>query len=129
MTPAGSQVIVEFKRYCRKVIIDKVLQQIKGYARAMTRLLQQQDPKSSSTNASQIDNRVQIIIVVKNVYDDLDKSKMLPPEEANDQVRPYNARFLYFSEMIERSRERYQEFIDATDNNDYAGQAIRALNI
>ncbi|WP_270561239.1 ATP-binding protein [Bifidobacterium dentium] len=129
MTPAGSQVIVEFKRYGRKVIIDKVLQQIKGYARAMTRLLQQQDPKSSSTNASQIDNRVQIIIVVKNVYDDLDKSKMLPPEEANDQVRPYNARFLYFSEMIERSRERYQEFIDATDNNDYAGQAIRALNI
>ena len=128
----GRQVIVEFKRYGRKVKISELTLQIEKYARAMTRLLQQADARAGSgshayTNDSGIDARVNVIIIVKHVYSDI-KDEIMPVKAANDRVRIFNARFLYFSDMVEKSKERYQEFTENPAQNDLAAKAIHALD-
>ena len=128
---ADRQVIVEFKRYGREIDISEIGSQIKRYALAMTRMLQQNDEQHGvsggyHTNRSGVDPRVNIIIIVKAVNDDIDK-KPMPPAAANDAVKIFNAKFLYFNEMLRQSRERYGEFIEAAANNDATGKAIKAL--
>lgn len=128
---ADRQVIVEFKRYGREIDISDIQLQIKRYALAMTRMLQQDDEQHGVSggyhpNSSGVDPRVNIIIIVKAVNDDIDK-KPMPPAAANDAVKIFNAKFLYFNEMLKQSRERYGEFIEAAANNDATGKAIKAL--
>ena len=128
----GRQVIGEFKRYGRKVKISELTLQIEKYARAMTRLLQQADARAGSgshayTNDSGIDARVNVIIIVKHVYSDI-KDEIMPVKAANDRGRIFNARFLYFSDMVEKSKERYQEFTENPAQNDLAAKAIHALD-
>ncbi|KJY50390.1 ATP-binding protein [Bifidobacterium mellis] len=124
------QVIVEFKRYDRKVKINEIRDQILRYAKAMTRVLQQYDESKGEkhqypTNERGIDNRVNIIIIVQGVFDE--DGEMLKPKTANSEVALYNAKFLYFSDMLVQSSERYKEFIDAANEDDLVGHAIKAV--
>lgn len=46
-------------------------------------------------------------------------------EKQQQQWRPL---FLYFSDMVEKSKERYQEFTENPAQNDLAAKAIHALD-
>lgn len=61
------------------------------------------------------------------MYSDI-KDEIMPVKAANDRVRIFNARFLYFSDMVEKSKERYQEFTENPAQNDLAAKAIHALD-
>lgn len=127
-TAPDREIIVEFKRYRRDVNIEEIRKQVGRYAKAMTRLLAQDDQRKNRspgrTNDSDIDERINILIIVRQIFDD---GNPMTPKAANDQVRMYRARFLYFSDLLKQSRERYQEFIDAVSKKDFAGEAIQAI--
>ncbi|KOA61072.1 hypothetical protein BAAM0499_04560 [Bifidobacterium animalis subsp. animalis MCC 0499] len=129
LTAPDRETIVEFKRYKRRVKIEELRRQIRRYAEAMTRLLQQEDERNNrakgTLNARGIDTRVNVIIIVKEVFDD--NGNKMKPDAANSEVEMYQAKFLYFEDILTQSRERYQEFIDAVAKTDYAGEAIQAL--
>ena len=76
-------------------------------------------------NASGIDERVNVLIIVRRVLDN--RGKPMSPGAANAQVEMFRAKFLYFSDMLAQSRERYQEFVKGVSQKDYAGEAIQAI--
>ena len=130
LSSGEAQVIVEFKRYDRKIYLNEIRDQIHRYALAMTNMLERNDQNKglppAQKNASGIDERVNIRIIVKEVFDDVQRMR-LNPIAANDQVRSYRARFLYFSDMVQQSKEKYREFINTAGGQDLASNAIRAL--
>lgn len=113
--------------------IDELEKQIQKNALAMTRLLLQADAQDGfssraySTNDSGIDARVNVIIIVKHVYSDIE-DKIMSVKAANARVHIYNAQFLYFSDMVTQSQERYREFTENSNQNDLAAKAINALD-
>lgn len=69
--------------------------------------------------------RVNVLIIVRRVLDN--RGKPMSPGAANAQVEMFRAKFLYFSDMLAQSRERYQEFVKGVSQKDYAGEAIQAI--
>ena len=67
-----------------------------------------------------------VLIIVRRVLDN--RGKPMSPGAANAQVEMFRAKFLYFSDMLAQSRERYQEFVKGVSQKDYAGEAIQAID-
>lgn len=129
LTAPDRETIVEFKRYGRDIKIEEIREQVWRYAEAMTRILEKDDARTDRSegrkNASGIDERVNVLIIVRRVLDN--RGKPMSPGAANAQVEMFRAKFLYFSDMLAQSRERYQEFVKGVSQKDYAGEAIQAI--
>lgn len=129
LTAPDRETIVEFKRYGRDIKIEEIREQVWRYAEAMTRILEKDDARTDRAegrkNASGIDERVNVLIIVRRVLDN--RGKPMSPGAANAQVEMFRAKFLYFSDMLAQSRERYQEFVKGVSQKDYAGEAIQAI--
>lgn len=129
LTAPDRETIVEFKRYGRDIKIEEIREQVWRYAEAMTRILEKDDARTDRAegrkNASGIDERVNVLIIVRRVLDN--RGKPMSPGAANAQVEMFWAKFLYFSDMLAQSRERYQEFVKGVSQKDDAGEAIQAI--
>ncbi|WP_235607395.1 BbrUII/HgiDII family restriction enzyme [Bifidobacterium italicum] len=129
LTAPDRETIVEFKRYGRDIKIEEIRKQVRRYANAMTRILDKDDARNNRAegrkNEAGIDERVNVLIIVRRVLDD--DGNPLSAREANVHVDMYRAKFLYFSDILTQSRERYQEFVKDVSQKDYAGEAIQAI--
>lgn len=109
----SEQVIVEFKRYGVQPDLDDILKQVRRYAEAMTRLIDRERERThkepSAKNDSNISQDIRVRIVVSHVKQD---GQYVTARSANNQAKAFNAKFLYYSDILKQSKEKYQEFLD-----------------
>ena len=114
---AGTHLIIELKRAERVVGLSELLGQVMKYAGAMEKVL------------SDIGNRdsYQIICVLGKPVDNRRDSSYR--EKVNNTLSSWNARVVYYGELIENAQKAYQEYLNAHKNTQPLFEIMNQLDI
>lgn len=96
-TTSGKHIIIELKRYARKVTIDELIAQVRKYKNTLLKCLNQEYPNHS--------HNYEIICVLGS-----------PPtgdtqDVARQQLSTLNARYITYDELIHESLDSYKEYL------------------
>jgi hypothetical protein len=100
-TITGNHVIIELKRYSATVTVFTLSEQINRYKETLKKCLQAKYPNDKS------DYHIECVCVLGK-----------PPKEGIEQAKKtlasVDARFVTYDELIDRARQSYQDFLDAS---------------
>lgn len=105
-TAAGKHLIVELKRYSRKLDIDELAEQGSRYALAL---------KSILVKAGVAQPGIEVVFVIGQPV--TVKSQTLKGDEQyiKSRLEDCNGRIVYYDELIRNSQTQYQDYLDARD--------------
>ena len=118
-TVAGLHMIVELKRYQRKISIDELYDQGDKYYRALEEALKKTGAKSRTIN----------VVFVLGQEPTVDRPGRLTIEQAiENRLTPINGRILYYDELLTSAAKRYQEYRDQRSKASSVNKIIKALD-
>ncbi len=118
-TAAGLHMIVELKRYQRKISIDELYYQGEKYYRALKEVLEKTGEKSPTIN----------VVFVLGQKPTVDRPGRLTIEQAiENRLTPINGRILYYDELLRSAKKRYQEYRDQQSRASSVNKIIKALD-
>lgn len=100
-TVAGKHIVIELKKYKRKVTIEEISRQVAKYKRAVRKVLREKFPREPQ--------QMEIICILGS-----------PPtpdddREANEEkLRVDNARFITYDYLINETRNSYRDYMEAS---------------
>jgi hypothetical protein len=100
-TAAGKNIIIELKKYDRKVSNAELLKQIGKYRGAVQKVLKTKYPTQPQA--------VEFICVLGTPPIEWETD----PQPVTDSLRAYDARFVTYDELLKQSRDAYREYLDA----------------
>jgi hypothetical protein len=104
-TNSGKHIIVELKRYQRRVDVDELFEQGAKYARALQQVLNKQgDPNP----------QIEVVFILGSaptvkVGGLTDDSQFIA-----NRLAPINGRIVYYDQLIANAQEQYSEYLDAS---------------
>lgn len=118
-TVAGLHMIVELKRYQRRIPIDELYDQGDKYYRALEDVLKKTGAKSRTIN----------VVFVLGQEPIVDRPGRLTVEQAiENRLNPINGRILYYDELLTSAAKRYQEYRDQQSKTSSVNEIIKALD-
>ncbi len=99
---SGKHVIIELKKVKRVVKLGELMQQISKYHKAVTKVLLDSNYDS---------NALEIICVLGKPVDNDDSAANR--KLVSDTLKPWNARIVFYKELIENAYKAYSEYIEA----------------
>lgn len=99
---AGQHVVIELKRSDRIVKTGELIEQVKKYHRAVKKVL---------TDAGRNESHEIIVVLGRPVDND---SSGDARQEVNSALKPFNARIVFYTELIDNAYRAYQEYLSAT---------------
>lgn len=99
---AGKHVVVELKKAKRVVKIGELTQQVSKYSSAMNKVLSETGKASSP---------YEIVCVLGKPVDNDDSP--IHRQQVADSIKSWNARIVYYSELIENAYKAYNEYLMA----------------
>lgn len=97
---AGKHVVVELKRVDRIVSLGELMQQVSKYSDALTKVLSQSEKDKFS---------YEIVCVLGRYVDN--NSSEAHRQRVADSLKPWNARVVYYTELIENSCKSYDAYL------------------
>lgn len=105
-TNSGKHIIVELKRYQRRVDIDELFEQGSKYARALQQILNKQGEPNPA---------IEVVFV-------LGKEPTVKVGGLNDdsqfianRLEPINGRIVYYDQLIANAQDQYTDYLDASE--------------
>lgn len=105
-TNSGKHIIVELKRYRRKVDIDELFQQGSKYVRALQQLLERQGEIAPKIELVFVLGEKPIVKIGGLGSDD---------EFVSSRLAPINGRYVLYDELIANAQEQYHDYLDASE--------------
>jgi hypothetical protein len=99
-TAAGKHIVIELKKYDRKVDINDLVRQIRKYRTALNKCLKSKLPNEQ--------HNVELICVLGCPPEPFSEDK-----ENREQLKVVDARYITYDELIHQTRDSYREFIEA----------------
>ncbi|WP_138268349.1 BbrUII/HgiDII family restriction enzyme [Anaerofustis stercorihominis] len=100
-TSAGKHIIIELKRYSRRVSRNDIYSQITKYHDAIRKLL---------SNTGQENVPFEIVVVLGKLVEDLSQTEL---EKFYNSIASYNTRVVYYDNLIENANKAYKDYIEA----------------
>jgi DNA mismatch repair ATPase MutL len=97
-TAAGKHIVIELKKYKRKIEITELLKQVRKYRTALIKCLKTKLPHDQHV--------VEIICVLGAPPEPQDEE-----EENRKQLAVVNARYITYDELIHQTRDSYRDYI------------------
>ncbi len=105
-TNSGKHIIVELKRYLRKVDIDELFEQGSKYARALKQLLGRQ---------GELHPQIEVVFVL-GVKPTVKVGGLGDDDEfIATRLAPINGRYVLYDQLIANAQEQYHEYLEASD--------------
>lgn len=98
-TAAGKHIIIELKKYDRSVTATELVEQIDKYRRALEKCLDKSQPGKPRI--------IEIICILGSKPQPEDRDKM-----NREILKAADARYILYDELIQQTRESYQEYLD-----------------
>lgn len=114
---ARRHVVVELKRYKRKVSIGDLVDQIQKYSRAL---------KKGLTEVNEPYDAHEIVCLVgpnQDFLEDEDARKV-----ADQTLRPHNGRILTYDEMLKQALEAYKDFLKAEEKRNELVELLASIS-
>ena len=114
---SGVHIIVELKKYERKVTIDELAQQGRKYRAALIKLLERSGEK---------DPKVEVVFVLgQNIH--YGKEAGLPLDYVEQQLKIHGCRAAYYDRLIENALSAYDAYLKANDKVDKVAKVLRDI--
>jgi hypothetical protein len=105
-TNSGKHIIIELKRYQRRVDIDELFEQGSKYARALQQVLNKQgDPNP----------QIEVVFVVGSEPTVKVGGLTDDKQFIANRLAPINGRIVYYDQLISNAQEQYSEYLDASE--------------
>lgn len=105
---SGRHVIVELKRYGRKVEAKDLAEQGVKYRDALANIFEKQQKYEDM-------NRIEVIFVLGQAPGTTGKGGLPPGEFFRTVFAPLNGRYVLYDEMIEKARNQYDDYLEVSD--------------
>ncbi len=105
-TSSGKHVIVELKRYGRKVTLDELMVQGGKYLQALDSVLKDENRSSEKT---------EVIFVLGDHPRVTNYSNLSDTEVIDKQLSIINGRYVRYDQLISNARHQYSEYLEASD--------------
>lgn len=102
-TSAGTHIIVELKKYDRKVGLPELLEQGQKYKSALIKCLQLCGENSPD---------VRIVFVLGRPVPESENIALGAHRYVEDQLKPLNAKVVYYDEMVANAQKAYGEYLE-----------------
>ena len=102
-TSAGTHIIVELKKYDRKVGLPELLEQGQKYKSALIKCL-------LTCGAPNPD--VRIVFVLGRPVPESENTALGGPRYVEDQLKPLNAKVVYYDEMVANAQKAYGDYLE-----------------
>lgn len=99
---AGKHIVIELKRASRVVSTDEMIKQVRKYKNALTKVL---------TETEGYNHSFEILFIVGKPIDN--DPSIDNRESANEALKAYNGRVVFYKELIENAYKAYNEYIIA----------------
>ncbi|WP_370970095.1 ATP-binding protein [Amycolatopsis sp. cg9] len=117
-TAGGKHIIVELKKYKRKLDIDELVEQGAKYAVTLRDVLDQQQRPSGDIE----------VVFVLGVKPTAKKRGLRSEQEYIDsQLRVCNGRIVYYDAMIHNAQEQYADYLEASDKAAKLNEVLDSL--
>jgi Histidine kinase-, DNA gyrase B-, and HSP90-like ATPase len=118
LTNAGLHVIVELKRYKRKVSAEELAEQGGKYYAALASVLEQQ---------GEADPRIQVVFVLGTPPTVKRPGSMTVEHYRTTQFAPFHGRYMLYDGLIESASKQYDEYLEASSKVHTLNDLLKTL--
>lgn len=118
-TVSGQHVIVELKRYNRRMDVGELADQGLKYFDALTSIFEQQRRSAQ---------HIEVVFVLGEQPRTPQRGRLTEDEAIRDRFNAFNGRYVLYDELIGNAQRQYQEYLDASDAAKTLNELLESLS-